>query len=135
VTFDGVNESGAGGLTFPGVENGTHTFTVGAVAGYTTTIGTGVLLVSGRSDTQSIRFEASPSPSPPTFLGLPAEEGYGVLSAVAIAIAVAAGALALARGAGKKPPPPTPGAGRPTPPTPGTPSTYWMAEGRPPVRR
>jgi YVTN family beta-propeller protein len=115
VTFNGVPESGTGDLTFPGIGNGTYSFSVITVAGYTATPGSGSVLVSGPAAPLTIAFKAvGSSPPTSTFLGLPSAEGYGVLGGAIIAILVVVAVVVLmGRPRGK---PPRAFAGAPLPP-------------------
>jgi hypothetical protein len=80
--------------------NGSYTFSVGAVTGYSASPSTGSLAVSGAPASQSIQFTASsgqttpPTSSPNTFLGLPADEGYGLVIAIVLVVLVIAGLVA-----------------------------------------
>jgi YVTN family beta-propeller protein len=105
VTFNGVPESGTGDLTFAGIGNGTYSFTVTPVAGYTAAPIGGSVTVSGPPAPQTIAFKAvGSSPSPSTFLGLPSAEGYGVLGGVILAILVVTMLVVLLRRGGGKAP-------------------------------
>jgi YVTN family beta-propeller protein len=72
--------------------NGTYSYTVGAIAGFTAARGNGTIEVEGSPVTAGITFAAAPSSSA-TFLGFPAAEGdlllSGILAAVVVAVAVA----------------------------------------------
>jgi len=85
--------------------NGTYPFSVGPVSGYTPHPSLGLVTVSGRKASASISF----TEVLPTFLGLPAAEGYALVVGPAIA-AVSLGALYVLRRArertGNRPKPP-----------------------------
>jgi YVTN family beta-propeller protein len=75
------------------VVNGMYSFTVGTVAGYTATPGSGQLTVNGGPASQEITFTvAAPTPSPKStssgFLGLPGSEGYDLLGGLAALLVV-----------------------------------------------
>jgi DNA-binding beta-propeller fold protein YncE len=85
VTLDGHASSGTGLVRFPGLANGTYSFTVGGVVGFAASPGSG-----------SVTLNDTPIPSPvmiqwsPTFLGLPEAEGFAILvAAIAVLLAVA----------------------------------------------
>jgi YVTN family beta-propeller protein len=92
VTLNGLEQSGTGAITFPGITNGTYTYTVSAIAGYNATPNNGSVTVKGHAVSVAIGFGAvvvvppSNSTSPATFLGLPAAEGYSVLGGIIIAL-------------------------------------------------
>lgn len=109
--------------------NGTYTFTVGTVTGYTASPASGSVPVSGASASQAVAFTASQGSSPPpststpsTFLGLPGDEGYGVVVVLVLIVLVVVGLVAwrMRKGSGgaSAPPasPPTPPAAPPSSP-------------------
>jgi YVTN family beta-propeller protein len=103
VTLGGRTTSGTGTLAFEGILNGTYTFSVSSVAGYSATPNNGSVIVSGHSALQSIAFSSS-SVSSPRFLGLPGTEGYGVVGGILVAIVVGVAVVALLKQRGKGPP-------------------------------
>jgi YVTN family beta-propeller protein len=116
VTFHGVPRSGVGDLTFPGIGNGTYSFTIGSVEGLTATPSSGSLHVAGPTN-QTVDFGPTPSSTAPaTFLGLPSMEGYGVLGGVIIAILVVTVVVVLLRRRGGTGPPGRAKAGTPADP-------------------
>ncbi|MCI4348739.1 MAG: YncE family protein [Thermoplasmata archaeon] len=117
VTLNSVTVSGVGDLAFPGVANGTYTYTVGGITGFTPSPATGSVKVSGPSSPIAIVFQPSSSSSTgSTFLGLPATEGYALVGAIILVVVIAGVALAL-RGRGPKAPPPSPPAASTAPPS------------------
>jgi YVTN family beta-propeller protein len=108
--------------------NGSYSFTISSVPGYTATPSTGVVTVSGHSVSQLIGFQSSSSKPPnngtgsATFLGLPAAEGYALLGVIVAAVVVGAVVAVLLRRRRRFPPsvvvpPVQPGGARPpTPP-------------------
>jgi YVTN family beta-propeller protein len=107
VTFNGVPESGEGALPFPGIANGTYSFTIPPVTGYEATPSSGLVAVSGPPPAVSIAFKAAAAGNgngSGTFLGLPAMEGYAVLGGIIVALALAA-AIAVLLSQRKKAPP------------------------------
>jgi hypothetical protein len=113
VTFNGVTRANTGEITFAAVSNGSYVYTVGSVTGYAANRTSGMVQVQGGSVSVPIGFQREGSTpanglSSPTFLGLPAMEGYGVLGGVLIAIlAVTAAVVLLRRRGGKTPPEPS----------------------------
>jgi DNA-binding beta-propeller fold protein YncE len=98
VTFNGSTVTGVGQLRFPGIANGTYSFTVPNLTGYSPTPSAGSLQVSGTPSPRTIAFGLSHPVSPGTpsgpsgamFLGLPAIEGYGLLAGGLALIAIGA---------------------------------------------
>ncbi len=131
VTCNGTTESSATrsstGSSIVFIEpNGTYSFTVGSVPGYTVNPSTGTVTVNGLPVSQSIAFKSS-STTPSngtgsaTFLGLPAAGGYALLGGIVAVVIVAAVVTVLLRGRRKTPPsvvtsPSAPGAGGPPAP-------------------
>ena len=118
-------------------QNGTFSFSVGAVTGYTVAPSSGSIIVNGGPAVRGVTFTAVAPPPPnngttssPTFLGLPAAEGYALLGLVLAIIVVAAVVTILARRRRRTPPAtpesPPPGAVDGSPPPPGA------ADGPPP---
>ncbi len=100
------------------VHNGSYSYTVESVSGYSNSPATGTANVSGTSVTVRVTFSPSPSSSSPQFLGLPATEGYALLGAIVLVIVAAIVALARRgrKGSGSSPPPAPPaGSGGPPP--------------------
>jgi hypothetical protein len=81
--------------------NGVYAFALGAVSGYRTSPSSGNLSVVGASVAQTVTFTSESSA--PTFLGLPASEGYALLSIVALS---AIAALAIVAVRSRRPAPP-----------------------------
>jgi hypothetical protein len=80
--------------------NGTYTFTVGTVSGYTASPASGSVSVTGAAASESITFSSSGTSTPPashnnasTFLGLPSDEGYAVLAVLVLIVLVIIGAV------------------------------------------
>ncbi len=119
VTLNGTANSSA--ITTIGfvIRNGSYAFTVAAVSGYTVAPSAGDANVTGKSVSIAVTFSptSSSSPSSPTFLGLPALEGYALLGAIILVILAVI--LAVAMRGRRKPGVPSPGAS--PPPSAGTP--------------
>ena len=109
VTFDGVPKAATGNVTFAQVPNGTYPFSVGSVAGYASSPTNGSITVAGVATSLSVRFTASPSNAPTTFLGLPAWDAFGLLSGVIPALVVGVAIVVILRKGRRKPSPGTPG--------------------------
>jgi YVTN family beta-propeller protein len=126
VTLEGtVHSSTSSDLTFT-EPNGTYSFEVGALVGYTSSPLSGSITVHGLPVSQSVAFQSAAKPTSGgsgsgTFLGLPADEGFAVLGGIIAAaiIAVVAALLLLRRGrlSGGRTNAPPPGAGEPPGPT------------------
>lgn len=100
--------------------NGSYSFTVGAVSGYTATPSSSSVTVNGGPVGESITFSVpSTNPSQPSSFipGLSQMEAYGVLLAIVVVVVVLALVLVLR----KKKTPPAAGAPGPNPPQPGPP--------------
>ncbi len=60
VTFNGVAESGTGtSIVFTGIANGTYTYSIGTVSGYTVSPSSGMVTVNGANVNQGIAFTAA----------------------------------------------------------------------------
>jgi YVTN family beta-propeller protein len=106
-TFRGTTVSGTDELTFWTVPNGTYSFTIGSVTGYAANRTSGAVQVRGAGVSVPIAFVVEGSlpgngTGPPTFLGLPSAEGYGVLGGVLVAILVVTMVVVLLRRRGGK---------------------------------
>jgi hypothetical protein len=114
VALNETPELGTGDLRFPAMANGTYSFDVRSIAGYSASPSLGTIDVSGANVTKTIAFQALPS-SGSTFLGLPVLEGYAVVGVVIIAILVVTAILVLMRRRGRRTPvePAKPDAGDP----------------------
>jgi hypothetical protein len=120
ITMNGVMEHGVGNLTFPAIPNGTYTFTVGSVSGYTVSSSARSVVVNGVSLSMTVAFAKSSSA---TFLGLSVTAGYAVLGLIILVILLAIILVVIMRRRRKTPPneamPSTPpGTGMPPPVTP-----------------
>ena len=80
--------------------NGTYSFTVGSVSGYSANSSSGSVHVTGSSAGRTLAFSANPTTSP--FLGLPNNEGYYLLGGI-VAVLAAIGAGLMLRARGRKP--------------------------------
>jgi hypothetical protein len=121
VTVNGVTpyESSTTTLTFP-APNGSYSFSVGSVSGYTVNLSAGSITVKGAPVQLSISFMPPVGGAAATFLGLPAAVGYALLGViVAVVLIGAAVAIILRHRRGKARPnlakPPS-GAGSPPAP-------------------
>lgn len=76
-----------GTLTFL-ASNGTYSFRIGPVVGYTVNLSSGSFTVNGTADQLSFTF--APAPGSAMRLGLPAAEGYALLGGVAAVVVIAA---------------------------------------------
>ena len=109
VSLDGIPQSGTGTITFLRIANGSYSYAVGAVAGYSASPQRGNLSVNGHPATETIAFSSNAPPSSnsssgSTFLGLPAFEGYSVLGGLLVAILIVVLAVVLWARKGKQPP-------------------------------
>lgn len=89
--------------------NGSYTFTVGPVAGYTVNRSVVAIDVQGLAESVSLLFISNQTTSP-TFLGLPANEGYALVGGVTAAalVGVVVGTLLRRRGKAHSIPPASP---------------------------
>ena len=94
VTVSDVTRSGTGSTIVFSEPNGTYTFSVAPVRGYSSSPSNGSLVVSGSSVNQPVAFMSSASPPSggggggDMFFGLPAGEGYAVLTGIILLILV-----------------------------------------------
>jgi hypothetical protein len=89
VTVNGVTpyESSTTTLTFP-APNGTYSFSVSSVSGYTVNLSAGSITVNDAPVQISIAFMPTVGGAAATFLGLPAAVGYALLGAIVAVILV-----------------------------------------------
>jgi YVTN family beta-propeller protein len=114
VVFNATSASALGSIVFSGVENGSYSFKVAEVAGYSSTPASGSVDVSGANVAKSITFTLVASPSA-TFLGLPASEGIALLGAILVLVVLAVAIVALRSRKGRsRPPAAQPGAKPPS---------------------
>ena len=96
--------------------NGSFTFEVSSVAGYSASPSSGSVDVKGGPVVLSISFTTSQTPprnnatTPPEFLGLPPIEGYALLGGIILVVLLVIGAAILLRRRGKASPDATPSA-------------------------
>lgn len=108
VTVGGVNTEGVGTLTLSAVTNGSYTFTVNPVTGFTAVPSSGTVSIHGMAEVRSISFTASGSGpgvggGGASFLGLPGWEGYVLLAGVVAAFLLGAGVAIYRRGRSSPP--------------------------------
>lgn len=84
VTIDGETHTSTNATVTFLETNGTYSFRVGSVSGFTVAPGSGSIPLSGSSLDRAIVFTATPNAA--TFLGLPALEGYALLGAIALVV-------------------------------------------------
>ena len=113
VTLGGNTISSTGASIAFAEVNGTYSYTIGAVAGYTANPASGSVKVTGSASSQSITFTSTTSPGKGNqttgFLGLPGDDGYILLIVIAaVVVAVVVFALTRRKKAGGAPPPPPP---------------------------
>ncbi len=86
IAFNGSSSqnAAAGAPIAFSVSNGTFSFTVGAISGYTSNLTSGSVRVHGGPETVNVQFSASSSSH--TFLGLPSWEGYGLIGVMALIV-------------------------------------------------
>jgi hypothetical protein len=106
VDFYGTRQTKTGNLEFTTIPNGTYSFTLGAAAAYTANRTSGSVGVHGSAVLVPVSFAPTVTSSgngtaPSTFLGLPAEEGYGAVGGIILAILVVAAAVVLLRRRGR----------------------------------
>lgn len=90
VTFNGSTESSVSTSIAFESPNGTYSYAVGTVPGYTPSPGSGPMTVSGTNVNQGLTFSPNSSSSSSGVLGLPGNEGYILLGGAAAACVVAA---------------------------------------------
>jgi hypothetical protein len=112
VVLEGVSHSSTGTTITFTEPNGSCSFTVLNVSGYTAKPSSGNLLVSGAALAQPIAF-SSPSKAA-TFLGLPATEGYALLAGILVVVIVAGVAAGLLAKRRTKTPPAPPDTASPS---------------------
>jgi hypothetical protein len=107
VTLNGSTQSSTTATITFQEANGSYSYTVGTVSGYTVSSSTGTAKVSGASVSESITFTSTSSKGKTNqttgFLGLSGDEGYLLIGVVVAAVAAAAAVLLL-RGRKKSPP-------------------------------
>jgi hypothetical protein len=98
--------------------NGTYSFAVGPVSGYTVNLSSGTIVVKGAPVGLALTF--TPTPGAATLLGLPAAEGYALLGGIVAVVVIGALVAALFRRRRKSAPdpaaPPSDASGPPTQP-------------------
>ena len=95
VTLNGAPESSTSGTITFTEPNGTYSYTVSSVSGYTVSPSSGSIVVSGNSISKAVTFTAtSPNKTPPS--GISNTELYGIVGVV-VTIAVIASAVGLIR--------------------------------------
>jgi YVTN family beta-propeller protein len=96
VTLNGTTKSSTTDTITFSVPNGTYSYTIGAVSGYTVSNSNGSVTVSGKNIPVSITFSStSPTAKQPSS-GIPSIELYGIIGAV-VAVAAIGSAVALIR--------------------------------------
>ena len=103
VVLNGSSATSAGATITFQVPNGTYVYTVAAETGFTLGTFGGSVTVNGANATRSVSFTANATSSNPTFLGLPANEGYAVAGGILAALVVVAGGVVLLRSRPKAP--------------------------------
>jgi YVTN family beta-propeller protein len=88
--------------------NGTYTFSIGSVSGYSSSPSSGTVYVAGVAVNQSVSFSGKPG-----LLGLPDHEGLYLIGGVVLLVIILIAVALLLRHRGRKVPPPNP---QPTPP-------------------
>ncbi len=124
VTLNGTTHSSTGNVLLFTEPNGSYSFAVGAVAGYTATPLSGSVTVSGTGVAQTVAFASGSVGNVSTIFGLPPAEAYALIGGIVAAIAIAAVVLGVWYRRRKRPgqpasveSPPTPsGSGPPPPP-------------------
>ena len=112
VTLNGSESKGTGPIDFT-VPDGSYSYSVGVIAGYTASPSGGSLTVNGANVTRAIAITANGTGAPgggsggASFLGLPATEGYGVLVGI-VAVAVMIGIAVIILRKRRSGPPPEP---------------------------
>ena len=102
VTLNGSTQSSTAATITFSEANGSYSFTVGTVSGYTASPPSGTVKVNGASTGQAVTFTSSSSSKGKTnqttgVLGLPGDEGYIVIGAIVVAVAIAVGVLLMRR--------------------------------------
>ena len=94
VNFSGLNKSSTAGTIAFTATNGTYSFTIGNVSGYSVSASSGTISVNGNSVSMAITFSPAKKSSPAS--GIPADELYGIFGGVISAVAIVS-VLALMR--------------------------------------
>ena len=98
VTLNAATKTSASSAITFTEPNGTYSFTVGAVSGYTARPSSGNLTVQGADVSQGVTLTSSSSNSSSSgFLGLPGAVGYYVLGGIAVAIVMGIGVVLFLR--------------------------------------
>jgi len=120
VSVNSVAHSGSGTSISLLVANGSYSFTIGTVSGYTANATSGTLHIAGASKTFDVAF--TPTTSPPPSPNAPAPpistEEWTILAVVIVAAALSAVAGLMRRRRKGREPPPTPTAPNGSPPSP-----------------
>jgi len=96
VTLNGATESSTTDTITLSVPNGTYSYTIGSVSGYTASNLNGSVTVSGNNIPVSITFSSTSPPAKQPSSGISRIELYGIIGAV-VAIAAIGSAIALVR--------------------------------------
>lgn len=103
VTLDGSTMSSTTPTVTFHEANGSYTYSVASIPGYTVSPSSGSIPVNGHAASQSLRFTSSPTPKGKTnqttgLLGLPGYEGYLLIGVVVAIVAVALAMLLMRKG-------------------------------------
>ena len=90
-TLNGSTQSSTTATTVFQGANGSYTFTVGSVSGYTSSPSSGTMKVTGAPASQSVTFTKSEQTT--GFLGLPRYDGYIVVGVIVAAVAAVAAVM------------------------------------------
>ena len=96
VTLNGTTKSSTADTITFSVPNGTYSYSIGAVSGYTVSNSNGSVTVSGKNIPVSITFSSTSPPAKQPSSGIPSIELYGIIGAV-VAVAAIGSAVALIR--------------------------------------
>jgi hypothetical protein len=127
VMYAGSSQSSATSTIVFSEPNGSYTFSVVTVAGYTAAPASGSVVVSGAAASQTIEFApgpgtgtSPPTPSTPTtFLGLPGDDGYALVALLVVVVLGVVGVVVWRMrktSGGATPPPAAPPASPPSTP-------------------
>ena len=96
VTFNGTTESSTTDTMTFSVPNGTYSYSIGSVSGYTVSPSTGSITVNGKNVSQSITFTSSSTTTKASPSGISSTDIYAIMGAV-LAVAVIGSAIAVMR--------------------------------------
>ena len=88
VTFGSISENSTGSVITFNVTNGTYSYTLGSVSGYTLSTPNGTIVVNGNQVTQNVSFAPVKSPPSSSIYIYAAIAGIIIIAAVAVAVSL-----------------------------------------------